>query len=320
MSERSLTGYDNIDANGGVPDEEVFLYDATRPVSPGNPVCASCDPTGARPVGVFDSGEAPGLLVDRRGAWGGHWLAGSIPGWTSVSLGDAFYQSRYLSDSGRLFFDSADALVPQDTHGVENVYEYEPEGEGSCQRSSETFSEKSVGCVSLISSGTSSEESAFLDASESGNDVFFLTASQLVPQDVEGGLAVYDAHVCGAEGVACAAAAGSSPPPCTTADSCRPAPSPQPAIFGASGSATFSGAGNLAPPPTPIAKPRPKPLTRAQQLARALKACRKKPKTKRKRASCEAQARRRYGTKAKAKKPKAKKSASAGNRRTGAAQ
>jgi hypothetical protein len=79
MSERSLTGYDNIDANGGVPDEEVFLYDATRPVSPGNPVCASCDPTGARPVGVFDSGEAPGLLVDRRGAWGGHWLAGSIP-------------------------------------------------------------------------------------------------------------------------------------------------------------------------------------------------------------------------------------------------
>ena len=28
MSERSLTGYDNTDANSGVPDEEVYLYDA----------------------------------------------------------------------------------------------------------------------------------------------------------------------------------------------------------------------------------------------------------------------------------------------------
>jgi len=28
MSDRSLTGYDNIDAHSGQPDEEVFVYDA----------------------------------------------------------------------------------------------------------------------------------------------------------------------------------------------------------------------------------------------------------------------------------------------------
>ena len=50
MSERSLTGYDNRDANSGVPDEEVFLYDADT----GRLVCASCNPTGARPVGLFE--------------------------------------------------------------------------------------------------------------------------------------------------------------------------------------------------------------------------------------------------------------------------
>jgi hypothetical protein len=36
-----------------------------------------------------------------------------------------------------------------------------------------------------------------------------------------------------------------SPPPCTSGDSCKAAPSPQPDIFGATPSATFSGAGNV---------------------------------------------------------------------------
>ena len=320
MSDRSLTGYDNIDANSppGEPraDEEVFLYDASM----NRLVCASCDPTGARPVGIFDPRKQPGPLVDRRDAWELHWLAGSVPAWTNGKESDkALYQSRYLSDSGRLFFDSPDALVPQDTNGKEDVYQYEPTGIGGCTSASATFSERSGGCVGLISSGTSPEESAFLDASASGSDVFFLTASALTSQDVDTAFDVYDAHECTAASP-CLTPPAPPPPPCASSESCSPAPPPAPSIFGASGSATFSGAGNLAPPPTPIAKPRPKPLTRAQQLARALKACRKKPKTKRKRASCEAQARRRYGTKAKAKKPKAKKSASAGNRRTGAAQ
>ncbi|HZL21666.1 MAG TPA: hypothetical protein VFG23_28300, partial [Polyangia bacterium] len=131
MSERSLTGYDNTDANSGMPDEEVFLYDASAP----RLICASCDPTGARPVGVLDQGRNEkhegGLLIDQLDTWvsggaGVHWLAGSVPGWMYDGRAYALYQSRYLSDSGRLFFNSPDALVPQDTNGKENVYEYEP--------------------------------------------------------------------------------------------------------------------------------------------------------------------------------------------------
>ena len=78
MSDGSLTGYDNIDAHSGDPDEEVFLYDAGT----GRMVCASCDPTGARPAGVFDRGGNSRLLVDQFGSWAGHWLAASLPGWT----------------------------------------------------------------------------------------------------------------------------------------------------------------------------------------------------------------------------------------------
>ena len=129
MSDMSLTGYDNVDVNSpsyeSHSDEEVYLYNANAD----RLVCASCDPTGARPVGVFDSG---GLLVDGSKVWENRWLAGSVPTWTPVSSSHALYQSRYLSDRGRLFFDSADALVPQATNGKEDVYEYEPEGEGSC--------------------------------------------------------------------------------------------------------------------------------------------------------------------------------------------
>ena len=297
MSSSSLTGYNNLDVNSGKPDTEVFLYDA----SSNRLVCASCNPTGARPVGMLDSkadNEGTGPLIDRQSLlFEDQWLAGSIPGGTPVSISFTFYESRVLSDSGRLFFDSTDGLVPQDVNGVENVYEYEPEGIGSCKGSSVTFSTKSGGCVGLISSGTSSEESAFLDASASGNDVFFLTASRLVPQDVETSLAVYDAHVC-SEAAPCFVPPPVVPPPCSTGDSCKPAPSPQPAIFGAPPSATFSGAGNLTSPAASKPAVKSKSLTRAQKLAKALEACAKK--SKRKRAVCKAQARKRYGAKVKA--------------------
>jgi hypothetical protein len=232
MSDRSLTGYDNHDAVSGELDEEVFLYDA----SSGRVMCASCNSSGARPAGVFDTGQVPLRLVDFPEVWKGRWLAGLVPGWTPLSLDHALYQSRYLSDGGRLFFDSSDGLVSRDTNGSEDVYEYEPGGVGGCRRGG--------GCVALISSGASGEESAFLDASENGDDVFFLTAARLVSQDRDASLDVYDAHVCSA-GVPCIASPPASPPVCTSGDSCRAAPSLQPPIFGPSGSSTFSGAGNI---------------------------------------------------------------------------
>ncbi len=243
MSARPLTGYDNADAVSGKPDEEVYLYDSLT----SRLICASCDPTGARPVGIFDEGS----LVDRDNTWGRspHWLAGSIPTWDFRSNGAGLYQPRFLSDGERLFFESPDALVPRDTNGLEDVYEYEPPAgpatatSDSCTTASATFDARSEGCVSLISSGTSSEESTFYDASENGDDAFFLTASKLVAADYDTSFDVYDAHACSSE-VPCVAEPV-SPPPCTSGDSCKAAPSPQPEIFGPTPSATFSGAGNV---------------------------------------------------------------------------
>jgi hypothetical protein len=317
MSDRSLAGYQNEDSTsahaGERLDEEVFLYDS----STNRLICASCNPNGEgsgfkRPHGVLDTelaGEGLGLLADRPEIWSNRWLAGSIPGWTfniTNTATAAVYQTRYLSDSGRLFFDSADALVPQDQNGKQDVYEYEPQGVGDCQRSG--------GCVGLISSGTSGRESAFLDASESGNDVFFLTSAKLVSSDRDEAFDIYDARVC-SESSPCLTSPAASPRPCEATQTCRAAAPPQPPSQGAPASATFSGPGNVAkqgvlPSKTPL---KPKTLTRAQKLAQALKSCRKQDKhNKKKRVACERQARTRYGAKAKAKK--AKRAASSGRR------
>ena len=123
-------------------DEEVFLYhtpgegEARRrrrsTQAKASCACRATPAERARPV-CFDagtslggSGEGLGLVVDRPEVWAANtdvddreapgglddWLAGSVPGWTTLARQDAPYQSRYLSNSGRLFFNSADALVP----------------------------------------------------------------------------------------------------------------------------------------------------------------------------------------------------------------
>jgi hypothetical protein len=306
MSQRSLTGYDTSDAVSGRPDEEVYLYDA-EPQREGRPslVCASCNPMGARPVGV-EYEKINDALVGGDRVWdGATGIAANIPGWTPFSLDESLYQSRYLSDSGRLFFNSIDALAPQDVNGAEDVYEYEPPGAGSCAQSAETFSERSDGCVGLISSGSSSEESAFLDASETGGDVFFLTKAKLVSEDFDTSLDVYDAHEC-TPSAACFPVAAVAPPTCETGEACKPAPTPQPAIFGAPASGTFSGSGNVVVQSALKVVVGPKSLTRAQKLVRALSACRRS-KHRKQRAVCERKARSRYGMK-KSVKANAKKS------------
>ncbi len=281
MSSRSLTGFDNRDAVSGVRDVEVFEFDRER----GSLVCVSCG--GGRPHGMFEPSSVAGAppLVDRTHVWGNQWLAALIPGWTRITLGFASYRSRYLFDSGRLFFNSVVGLVAGDGNGRADVYEFEPSGVAGCPS-------VGAGCVGLLSGGSSSDESAFLDASGSGDDVFFLTGAQLAPGvDVDGALDVYDAHVCTA-GVPCVSGVVSLPPGCSTADSCRAAPAPRPDVFGAPASQLFSGSGNVTPGPGPKVKSAAE--VRAEKLARALKACRK-VRFKRKRAVCVKQARKKYG-------------------------
>jgi DNA-binding beta-propeller fold protein YncE len=311
MSNRPLTGYNNRDISSGAADEEVFLYDAGTATSPARLSCVSCNPSGARPAGVFDtleSGEGQGLLVDRPKTWDERWLSGSVPGWTSYQLVQALYQSRYLSSGGRVFFNSAEALVPQDTNGKEDVYEYEPPGVGGCTESAPTFSVRSGGCVSLMSSGTSLHETAFLDASASGNDVFFTTTAPLAGRGEEAGFNVYDASVCGQPGTASCLpeSSGGTTTPCASnpsADACRPGSSGQ-AGFGTPASESASANGNV--PAQQVLSSKvvaKKPLTRAQKLALALKAC-KKNKQRNKRVACEKKARKQYGPIKKAKKAK----------------
>jgi hypothetical protein len=258
-SDASLTGYDNRDARTGAPDDEMYLYDApSEKLS-----CVSCDASGARPIG-----------------------AAKIPPSATA---------RALFDDGRLFFDSADALVPQDTNENTDVYEYEPPGVGSCTPTSPTFNVDKDGCVALISSGVAPEESTFLDASATGGDVFFVTAGRLVPADTDSAMDVYDAHECTAESP-CAGAGPAAPEECVSLSTCRPAPSAQPSIFGAPASATFFGPANLAPvasPPAPAPKPQTPAQLRAKALAKALRVCRRRHGSARR--ACERRARARYG-------------------------
>lgn len=303
MSERSLTGYDNRDLNPeahGAHDQEVFLYHAqSAGEGQGSLACVSCNPSGGRPTGQqTDYTQLVGNPLQNE-----EWFSGLVPRWNEVGTnGRAVRQPRYLSNGGRVFFDSTEALVPQDVNGSIDVYEYEPPSEpeiastDTCTTDSSTYSARDDGCIDLISSGESSRESAFLDASEDGDDVFFLTTSKLLAADAGSSYAVYDAHACDAE-APCLPAEAATPLPCTTAEGCREAPPPQPSVFGLAASATFSGAGNAS-----TTSPQPKPavkLTRKRKLKlkQALKACRVEKKRKR-RAACEKQTRRYYGSKA----------------------
>jgi DNA-binding beta-propeller fold protein YncE len=209
VSSASLTGRDNTDQETGEPDPEIYLYDADS----NQLFCPSCNATGARPLG-------PSRVL----------------GWTTP-----FQQPRYISDDGqKLFFESFDALVQRDTNGKRDVYEFERPGAGSCGAGSPTFSPTIAGCVDLISSGVSSDESYLLDASSDGRDVFISTRQKLLSSDTDERYDVYDARIGGGF-----PAAAPPPPPCS-GEACRlpSTPTPEEAT---PPSSTFNGSGNVKP-------------------------------------------------------------------------
>jgi hypothetical protein len=163
--------------------------------------------------------------------------------------------------------------------------------------------------VSLISDGRdTSERSMVLTSSvellgtdTSAQNVFFATAGRLTPGDTDTQRDYYDARVDGGF------PASAAPEPCASAEACHPGTSSAP-LLGPLGSLTFSGPGNILQSVTPpVVKPASKPLTNAQKLAKALKACRRKHDRKT-RVACERQARKKFGS-AKQKKQAAKKKA-----------
>jgi hypothetical protein len=250
--------------------EQAYRYD----VSSQRLSCVSCAPGGA-PQSPVEAGRT-GSGVEA----GGH---------------PRKARARAIADEGgRVFFATAAKLVSRDVNGVTDVYEWEQAGVGGCHSE-----EREGGCVYLISSGTSPFPSFYLDNDESGENVFFATRQGLGGSNTEVSYDVYDARVNGGFPQA------ASPVEC--ANGCR-ASGPSPLLSTPLTSA-FGPSGNLAPPTesSPSATREPGSLTRAQKLAKALKACAKK--SKRKRVVCRRQARKRYGTAA-----KAKTSVSAGRR------
>jgi hypothetical protein len=238
MSERSLTGYDNRDAVSGELNEEVFRYAADTEQL----VCVSCKPTNASPDGLIDeSSEALNLAVDPQHLWQGRWVAAVLPSATEMGTQQpSLYRPRAVLDNGRVFFNAADSLVPADSNGNWDVYQYEPTGLGSCTASSggSAVARSGDGCVGLISSGSAEEEAAFLDASPSGDDVFILTPAELSVEDGDDVNDIYDARVNGRAAVL-------APIVECLGEACQPPPIvPSDATPGSAG---FEGAGNLRP-------------------------------------------------------------------------
>ncbi len=176
-----LTEYENTDTASGEEATEVYLYDAATGPS-GQLHCISCSPSGARP-------QARRIgSTSNQGFWS---YAANLPGWAESQRA-----SRLLSDDGnRLFFESVDPLVLSDTNGKKDVYEWQRGSDvAACEAvGAEAFVATAGGCISLISSGHSDEDSELVDASAGGRDVFLTTASSLSAED-PGLIDLYDAR------------------------------------------------------------------------------------------------------------------------------
>ena len=185
-SKRQLSAYDNDEVS------ELYLYR----VEGVGVECVSCDPSGEGPLAVPPN-AGPGFGTVN--------FTGQIRPPSSAAI-----LSRNLStDGNRVFFETTDGLVPEDTNGDEgcpkagsfnfkfptclDVYEWEAKGTGSCKEA-----EQGGGCLYLLSTGKSTTPTFIADASESGNDVFLITRSTgLVSQDQDQLYDVYDARVGG---------------------------------------------------------------------------------------------------------------------------
>jgi len=211
--------------------EQIYRYDA-----PSNTLgCVSCTPAGVTPTGDAVMSQLRTRELYREG--------GVDPG---------LVEPRGISaDGDRIFFDTPDPLVPQDTNtGLINVYK-PGVGYVSVQEGRDVY-EWENGVVYLISSGKSPRNSFFLDSSENGDDVFFATAEGLVPGDTDGAYDVYDARV---------PQPGDNPPPAAVpceGSVCQGPPN-VPSPLTPPASATFSGLGN--PGPEPAVTPTPAKTT-----------------------------------------------------------
>lgn len=159
-----------------ITDDGRFLVFTTAAPQPGG-----FDNAGHQQVNRFDAETGEIVCVSCGSGSGPATADASInfPG-AAATRSYFMYSARALSADGRrVFFNTAEALVPEDTNGRVDAYEWED------------------GAVHLISSGQSEQDSYFVDASANGDDAYFVTREQLVGWDVDTLLDVYDARVGG---------------------------------------------------------------------------------------------------------------------------
>ncbi len=215
---------------GSVRLQEVYVYEAQGD----GLFCASCSRDGIKPVETRESEFGLGAFLP-------------------VSHSNTALMSGLISSDGsRVFFDGDEPLVPGDTNGEQDVYEWERDGAGGCAVSS--------GCIYLLSGGVGDTTSWLVGASETGSDVFMVTRAQLVPGDGNEAYDLYDARVGGVSPVA---------PPSCSGTGCQGLPSAPP-VFATPPSVTFSGVGNFPPPaPEAVSKPKPKVKPRVVRCKRS---------------------------------------------------
>jgi hypothetical protein len=154
---------------------EMYTYDD----STGALRCASCDPSGLPP--------AADVLASQGGP--------------------------FMSDDGRAFFSTPDPLVPQDTDGIIDVYEFV---DGRPQLISTGTGTRDFSVTNVVQFFYVPEHIGLEAVSADGMDVYFSTYDTLVQQDQNGNvLKFYDARTNG----------GFEPPaplaPCVAADECH---------------------------------------------------------------------------------------------------
>jgi hypothetical protein len=201
-STMALTSYDNQELT------ELYRYDTESGLA-----CVSCSPT-------REEAKHPASVQ------------GIQTGVKPVAP-NAFQIRNMTSDGNRLYFVTGEKLVAADVNGVQDVYEWEANGSGTCNSEAQNG-----GCLYLISTGQSSSPSYFDDASASGNDVFFFTRQSLVGQDKDNLVDVYDARVAGG-----LPGQGQSSPALCEGEQCRAAAATAQGAA-AAGTASFSGPGN----------------------------------------------------------------------------
>ncbi len=149
----------------------------------------------------------------------------------------------FMTNDGRTFFSTSDALVPQDTDGLRDVYEYV---DGRAQLISSGNSVKDH--TSNIAIGINEQlfTAGLVGVSADGSNVYFLTYDTLVGQDKNGGFPkFYDARTDGGFPFVALKA------PCAAADECVGAGSSPPAIPPEASDAEIGNGGNAVAPARP---------------------------------------------------------------------